>query len=211
MANIYLVRHGQSCWNLQNKFTGSVNIPLNANGRAQARALADTFAKLNLDIVYTSSLIRAQETALLALESYAKTCQFIDDQSKTIQGNLPIIVDSRLNERGYGELQGMNKDDAREKFGVEQVQLWRRAYADVPPAGESLAMTVARVNEFAEQILFEQLNSGLDIAIFAHGNSIRALHKIFLNVSESEIMQFEVATAELLHYQYIGGRFELQS
>lgn len=211
MSNLYLVRHGQSLWNLENRFTGKVNIPLSNYGREQATKLSPFFAKINLDMVFVSSLIRAQETALIALAQYSRTCQLVKTEDDILSNNLPLIIDARINERDYGELQGMNKQEIARKFGNEQVKNWRRSYAERPKNGESLADTCQRVDSFLQDVLKPQLKMQKNIAIFAHGNSIRALHKIILELSDIDIVEFEVQTGDILHYIYSGGKFEFQS
>ena len=209
MAEIYLIRHGQSCWNLANRFTGSINIPLTPKGRAEALEIADRFINIDFSHVFVSDLIRAQETALLALSTQKRTCELVES-APAIYDNLAIKTDARLNERDYGKLQGMNKDQARQEYGLEQVHSWRRAFSERPPAGESLADTVERVRPFYEHNLMPVLNAepGAKIAIFAHGNSIRALHKLFLGLSSAEIIKFELKTGAVLHYSFDGARFD---
>lgn len=211
MARVYLVRHGQSCWNLANRFTGSVNIPLTDKGRAEALEVANKFNNIDFSHVFVSSLIRAQETALLALSTQTKTCELVD-KFPAQAGNLALKIDARLNERHYGKLQGMNKDQARQEFGAEQVHSWRRAYSERPPAGESLSDTVDRVRPFYEHELMPILSAepSAKIIIFAHGNSIRALHKLFLELSPAEIINFELKTGTVLHYSFDGVRFDFQ-
>lgn len=211
MSNLYLIRHGQSLWNLENKFTGSINIPLSTFGREQAQSLCQFFASLAVDYAYTSSLIRAQETALIALADIERTCQLIKHIDELMPGNLALQFDARLDERNYGSLQGMNKTAAAKQFGAEQIKAWRRSFSSRPDNGESLADTCVRVAEFISSELQAKLDSKQNIAIFAHGNSIRAMHKLLTNTSEQAIINFEVNTAEILHYTYTGGEFELQA
>ena len=208
MHKIYLVRHGQSYWNLENKFTGSCDIALTEQGRAEAQQVAEFLKGININYAFSSSLIRAQETALLALSQQGIACQRTTTAIKT-NTVLSICADPRLNERSYGELEGLNKDAARKQYGPEQIKLWRRGYMDCPPGGESLFDTVARVQAFVNAALTSILNSedNLNIVIFAHGNSIRALHKIFTFSSDSEIIKFEVNTGQVLAYQYSNGKY----
>lgn len=207
MSKILLVRHGQSFWNLENKFTGSVDIALTDNGRQEAMNVRNVLSDWHINLAYASSLIRAQETAFLALSSQGRACERVINSQYKSTDTLPVIIDSRLDERCYGNLQGMNKDKARSEFGVEQVMNWRRSFAERPPGGESLEDTVVRVRNFVINTLVKTAEQGLNIAIFAHGNSIRALHMLFLDISEEEIMKFEVETGQILYYCYNKGRF----
>lgn len=207
MTNIFLIRHGQSFWNLENKFTGLVNIGLTSKGRQEAEIVGEKLANIKIDLAYTSQLIRAQETALIALESQKKACEFVQKDTSSFE-TLPIIIDQRLNERCYGNLQGMDKDLAREKFGSKQVHQWRRGFLDKPPEGESLFDTSNRVKAFMMDGFMSELLSRQNIAIFAHGNSIRALHMLFLQQNESQIMDFEVKTGHILKYKYNQGNFK---
>lgn len=205
MSKIFLIRHGQSYWNLENKFTGSIDIGLTDLGRKEALRVAKDLQPLDIQLAFASDLIRAQETAMIALSLQAKACQ--RTTGKIEKDTLPIIIDARLNERSYGDLQGMDKNTARQKFGSEQVHKWRRGFAERPPAGESLADTVARVNNFITEQLLSALNQYDNIAIFAHGNSIRAIHMLFTSTSENDITKFEVATGQLLSYEFVNNKF----
>lgn len=206
MSRIFLIRHGQSAWNLENRFTGAVDIALTNKGREEAKKASEMLASSTIDLAFCSNLIRAQETAVIALASQAKACQRVEN-GHFFHGTLPMVIDSRLNERSYGALQGMNKDQARAEYGDSQVQIWRRSYANRPPKGESLADTAIRVSDFVNDKLLTYLNQGMNVAIFAHGNSIRALHMLFLEIDSETIMQFEVATGQILTYEFSEEKF----
>ncbi|HEX8438408.1 2,3-bisphosphoglycerate-dependent phosphoglycerate mutase, partial [Archangium sp.] len=137
MPILALVRHGQSLWNHENRFTGFVDVPLTEKGRDEARQAARTLVGLTFDVAYTSALTRAQETLALILESLGQ--------------RVPTIRDAALNERHYGDLQGLNKEDAARRWGEDQVKKWRRSYDVPPPNGESLEMTARRVLPFYDR------------------------------------------------------------
>lgn len=182
MSILVLVRHGQSAWNLENRFTGWVDVPLSENGIKEAEKAAEKLAAYKFDVAFTSALQRAQKTLDIILE-------------KTQQTGVPIIANQALNERMYGDLQGMNKDEARKQFGEEQVKLWRRSYDIAPPNGESLKDTAARVIPFFEQQILPHIRQNKNIIIVAHGNSLRSLVMYLEKMTPEQILEFELATA----------------
>jgi 2,3-bisphosphoglycerate-dependent phosphoglycerate mutase len=160
MPLLVLVRHGQSEWNLQNRFTGETDVELTAKGRMEAWSAGDKLSGLNFAHAFTSLLVRAIETLELIL-------------SRTGQTDCPISRDRALNERNYGRLQGLNKADVTRQYGEEQVALWRRSFSARPPGGESLEDTAARVIPYFKQMIEPMLRQGRDILVVAHGNSLR--------------------------------------
>ena len=180
---LILVRHGQSIYNLENRFTGWKNVDLTQQGIDEAIQAGKILKKnnFNFDIAYTSNLIRAQETLSLIL--------------KKLSSSLTPITNEALNERDYGDLIGENKKEAADKFGKEQVQIWRRSYDTPPPGGESLKMTCDRVLPYFERILNQVLNNNT-IIISAHGNSIRAIVKKIFNYSSELILKTEIGWCE---------------
>ena len=192
---LVLVRHGQSEWNEKNLFTGWKDPGLTQKGIEEAKKAGHQLNKLglNFDIMHTSALIRAQLTG-----------QIILDVLK--QDNLETIENQALNERDYGELTGLNKDEARENFGVDQVQIWRRSYDTPPPGGESLKDTYNRVIPYFESEILH-LMKDKNVLISAHGNSLRALVKYLDNISEEDIVKLEIATGEPIFYKFTDGKF----
>ena len=187
---LVLVRHGQSDWNLKNLFTGWKDPDLTPLGITEAKH-AGTQLKargLAFDIAYTSSLVRAQHTLRLLLEELG-------------QPGLKTIREQALNERDYGDLSGLNKDDARQKWGEEQVHLWRRSYDIPPPGGESLRDTVARVLPFYCQHILPAVLSGQRVVVAAHGNSLRALVMVLDGLTPDTIPSMELATGVPLVYR----------
>ncbi|MBV8511425.1 MAG: 2,3-bisphosphoglycerate-dependent phosphoglycerate mutase [Xanthobacteraceae bacterium] len=187
---LVLVRHGQSEWNLQNLFTGWRDVGLTEKGVAEARAAGRQLKALGLrfDIAFTSALTRAQRTLDLMLEELG-------------QRSIPILRDQALNERDYGDLSGLNKDDARRKWGEEQVHVWRRSYDVAPPGGESLKDTAARVLPYYLQEILPRVLRGERTLVSAHGNSLRALVMVLDHLSPQEIVKRELATGVPLIYR----------
>jgi 2,3-bisphosphoglycerate-dependent phosphoglycerate mutase len=197
-GTLILVRHGQSEWNLKNLFTGWRDPGLTEQGIEEARATGRKLKAAGLvpDSYYTSALKRAQHTLDLILEELGVV-------------NLTIHRDQALNERDYGDLAGLNKDDAREKWGEEQVHIWRRSYDVQPPGGESLEDTAARTLPYYEQVILPELKAGRTVLVAAHGNSLRALVMAIEGLTPDEILAREIATGEPIVYR-IGadGRLE---
>ncbi len=191
MSKLVIVRHGQSEWNAQNRFTGWVDVELAPKGIEEAKKAGEKLKGFRFDKAYTSALKRAQNTLTLILES-------------TGQADLEVVKDEALNERMYGDLQGMNKDEARAQFGEEQVHIWRRSFDTPPPGGESLKGTADRVLPYFEKVIAPELKAGKDIIIAAHGNSLRALIMHLEQLSPDEILQTEVPTGQPRFYELNG-------
>jgi 2,3-bisphosphoglycerate-dependent phosphoglycerate mutase len=187
---LVLVRHGQSEWNLQNLFTGWKDPALTDKGIAEAKAAGQRMkAKgLGFDIAYTSVLSRANKTLDLILGEIGQT-------------GLQTIKDQALNERDYGDLTGLNKDDARAKWGEEQVLIWRRSYDVPPPGGESLKDTLARALPYYMKHIQPRVLRGERVIVAAHGNSLRALIMAISGLSPEEILQFELETGVPVVYR----------
>lgn len=185
MSRLVLVRHGQSEWNEKNLFTGWRDPDLTAQGVDEARRAGAALkaANMRFDIGFTSLLQRAQKTCALLLETQGQT-------------DLAVTRHEELNERDYGDLSGLNKDDAREKWGEEQVHIWRRSFDIPPPGGESLKDTAARVLPFFDATIMPLVRDGKDILIAAHGNSLRALVMQLEGLSSDAIIGVNIGTGE---------------
>ena len=196
-SNLVLVRHGQSEWNKKNLFTGWKDPELTNKGIEEAIKAGKNLKTKNIkfDIMFTSDLLRAQETGRLILEHM--------DQS-----DIQVIKNQCLNERNYGDLAGLNKDDAREKWGEEQVHVWRRSFDVPPPGGESLKDTAERVLPYFHSEIFPKVEDGLDVLIAAHGNSLRALVMELEEINSDEIVKLEIATGDPLTYEYSMGNIK---
>jgi 2,3-bisphosphoglycerate-dependent phosphoglycerate mutase len=187
MPTLVLVRHGQSLWNLENRFTGWVDVPLTDTGRAEARRAGELLRGMKFDVAYTSALSRAQETLAIVLE--------------TLGLKLPVIRDQALNERHYGDLQGLNKEELAKKYGADQVKLWRRSYDVAPPNGESLALTAKRTLPFYERAILGDLRQGKNVLVVAHGNSNRSMVMSLDKLSPEAVVALELATGAPLVYE----------
>ena len=189
--NLVLVRHGQSEWNALNLFTGWKDPGLTDQGRQEANQAGQLIQSLNLDfdVMFTSALVRAQLTGDIILNIIKQT-------------HIPTIKNQALNERNYGDLAGLNKDDARAKWGAEQVQIWRRSYDIPPPGGESLKDTGERVMPYFNQEILPLIKKGENILISAHGNSLRSMIKFLDNISDTEIVKLEIPTGAPIHFTF---------
>ena len=188
-SNLVLVRHGQSEWNKKNLFTGWKDPNLTELGVEEAIRAGKLLKTkgLSFDAMFTSDLFRAQETGRLILEQMNLS-------------NIDIIKDQNLNERNYGDLAGLNKDEARSKWGDEQVHIWRRSYDIPPPGGESLKNTAERVLPYFNNKILPKIKENLNILIAAHGNSLRALVMELEGISPEEIVKLEIATGDPIVY-----------
>ena len=225
MSLLILMRHGQSVWNAANLFTGWVNVPLSSKGIDEAVEGGRQIAHLAIDEVHTSTLIRAQMTAMLALSQHKsgktpviQTPQMVEqtsslgdvsmvDWSKTngpLEQILPVYMASELNERMYGDLQGLNKQETRDTYGDEQVKIWRRSYDVPPPNGESLELTAQRTLPYFSSAILPGLDAGKNIFVAAHGNSLRSVIMDIEGLSREEVLSLEVPTGAPIIYQRIG-------
>ncbi len=189
MAKLVLLRHGESQWNLENRFTGWVDVPLSPKGEQEARAAGQKLAGTKFDRAYTSVLTRAIDTLAIVLEVIGQT-------------GLPVEKDKALNERMYGELQGLNKTETTQKYGEQQVKIWRRSYDVRPPGGESLKDTADRVLPYFEQHIRPQILAGKNILIAAHGNSLRALVMQLDKLSREAVLELNIPTGAPLLYEF---------
>lgn len=188
--SLVLVRHGQSEWNLKNLFTGWKDPDLTEKGCAEAVHAGEILREAGLvfDVAYTSALKRAQKTLELI-------------QSELEQSTLPVIRSSALNERDYGDLTGINKEEACRRWGAEQVRIWRRSFDTAPPGGESLKMTADRVLPYYHEEILPKILEGQHVLIVAHGNSLRALIMELESLSAEQILQKELATGHPILYR----------
>ena len=189
ISTLVLVRHGQSQWNKENLFTGWKDPDLTEKGIEEAINAGKKIKQTNIifDLHYTSKLKRAQRTGNLIMQELGE--------------DVPTSENKALNERDYGDLSGLNKDDARKKWGDEQVHIWRRSYDTPPPGGESLKNTAERVLPYFENIIYLELRNQKNILISAHGNSLRALIMYLEKISEDEIVKLEIATGQPIVYK----------
>ena len=182
MTTLVLIRHGQSLWNAENKFTGWTDIGLSEKGIEEAEEAGKKLENVPFDVVHTSALIRAQKTAEIIIKKNKK--------SKKI----PVYKDKRLNERHYGSLQGLNKKETAEKYGAEQVHIWRRSFDVPPPDGESLKMNAERTIPYFKENIIQDLKKGKNVLVSAHGNSLRSIVMYIENISKEDVVKLEIET-----------------
>ena len=188
MGTLILIRHGQSQWNLENRFTGWVDVPLTDAGREEARRGAALIRHLTFDRAFTSALQRAQETLRIVLETIG-------------QPHVPVEKDAALNERHYGDLQGLNKAETAKQFGDRQVLIWRRSYDVAPPHGESLKDTAARALPYFDAKILPLVKAGKAILVAAHGNSLRAIIMELDHLTKEQILELNLATGAPIIYE----------
>ncbi len=188
MSRLVLLRHGESQWNLENRFTGWVDVPLSPKGKEEAKAAGEKLRGYRFDRAFSSVLARANDTLRIVLEVLGQT-------------GIPIEKDKALNERMYGELQGLNKAETAKKFGDEQVKIWRRSFDVRPPGGESLKDTAERVLPYYEARIKPWLAKGETILIAAHGNSLRALVMQLDQLTREQVLELNIPTGAPLCYE----------
>ena len=197
MADLILIRHGQSVWNAENRFTGWTDVDLSDKGVKEAEEAGIELRDQVIDVIHTSDLIRAKRTAEIVI--LANVCS-----KETVTKS-----DWRLNERNYGSLQGLNKAETAEKHGAEQVRIWRRSFDVAPPEGESLEMTAKRTIPYFEEEIRPDLESGMSVLVSAHGNSLRSIVMHIEGISPNDIVSFEIQTGVPRYYDYSDGKLSL--
>ncbi|MEX2244011.1 MAG: 2,3-diphosphoglycerate-dependent phosphoglycerate mutase [Fimbriimonadaceae bacterium] len=180
MPKLILIRHGQSLWNLENRFTGWIDVPLTPKGEVEARQAAAKIKEIAVDVAYTSALTRAQETLRVIMQANGLS--------------VPVIRDQALNERDYGDLSGLNKAETAAKYGDEQVHTWRRSYDVAPPGGESLKDTRDRTLPFFERAIMGDVRQGKSVLVVAHGNSNRSIVMALESLTPEQIVKVELPT-----------------
>lgn len=212
MVKLVLIRHGQSIWNLENRFTGWADVPLSSQGIKQAQKAGELLKKYSFPITFTSELMRAQETLFEILNINENENKFFriheihKEKYNRFLSSHPefaytkIYVSESLNERDYGDLEGKNKDDAREEFGDEQVHIWRRSYDVAPPRGECLKDTAKRTLPYLKKTILPVLHQG-NVLIAAHGNSLRSIIMELEQLSAEEILNVEIPTGTPIVYE----------
>jgi len=194
MTILVLIRHGQSVWNATNRFTGWTDVELSEKGEGEAATAGEQLAEVSFDVVHTSALIRAQKTAEIVMSK------------NRVSGEIPTKQDERLNERNYGDLQGLNKAETAEIHGAEQVHIWRRSFDVPPPGGESLEMTAERTIPYFVEEIIPNLEAGMNVLVAAHGNSLRSIVMQIENISPEEITKLEIPTGVPMCYKFDNGK-----
>ncbi|XP_030541408.1 2,3-bisphosphoglycerate-dependent phosphoglycerate mutase 1 [Rhodamnia argentea] len=220
-AALILIRHGESLWNEKNLFTGCVDVPLTNKGIEEAIHAGQRISNIPIDMIFTSALIRAQMTAMLAMTQHRckKVPMILHDESEqarlwskvfsedTKEQSIPVVTAWQLNERMYGELQGLNKQETAERYGKEQVHEWRRSYDIPPPNGESLEMCAERAVAYFKEQIEPQLLAGKNVMIAAHGNSLRSIIMYLDKLTSQEVISLELSTGVPMLYIFKEGKF----
>ncbi len=188
MAKLILLRHGQSVWNLENRFTGWIDVPLSEQGEREAEEAGGLIRDIKIDVAFTSVLIRAIETLNIALKAAG-------------QEGIPIHYDQAVNERMYGDLQGLNKADTAAQYGGEQVKLWRRSYDVAPPNGESLKDTAARTLPYFRDVILPEVRAGKNVLVSAHGNSLRAIVMELDKLTKEQVLELNIPNGVPIVYE----------
>ena len=194
MTILVLIRHGQSVWNATNRFTGWTDVELSEKGEIEAATAGEQLADVRFDVVHTSALIRAQRTAEIVMNK------------NRVSGEISTKQDERLNERHYGDLQGLNKAETAEIHGTEQVHIWRRSFDVPPPGGESLEMTAERTIPYFVEEIMPNLSSGMNVLVAAHGNSLRSIVMHIEDISPEDITSLEIPTGVPMYYKFDDGK-----
>ena len=194
MTILVLIRHGQSVWNATNRFTGWTDVELSQKGEIEAATAGEQLADVRFDVVHTSALMRAQRTAEIVMSK------------NRVSGEIPTNQDERLNERHYGDLQGLNKAETAEIHGAEQVHIWRRSFDVPPPGGESLEMTAERTIPYFVEEIIPDLGSGMNVLVAAHGNSLRSIVMYIEAISPEDITSLEIPTGVPMYYKFDDGK-----
>ncbi|MEB3278190.1 MAG: 2,3-bisphosphoglycerate-dependent phosphoglycerate mutase [Lyngbya sp.] len=217
MSQLILLRHGQSLWNASNRFTGWVDVPLSERGRAEATIASCKLRNYRVQVCFTSMLMRALETAVICLTECDEICEGKipiikhnaddpqwhgwDQYGGDVNDELPIIPSAALDERYYGNLQGLNKAETAEKFGQDKVYLWRRSFSERPPGGESLEDTMNRTLPFFKDRILAHLKTGDNVLVSAHGNSLRSIVMYLDNLPPEDIPELELKTGVPIVYE----------
>ncbi|MDJ0651671.1 MAG: 2,3-bisphosphoglycerate-dependent phosphoglycerate mutase [Simkaniaceae bacterium] len=224
-AKLILLRHGKSDWNQKNRFTGWVDVPLSKEGIIEAQKAGRAISHIPIDVIFISSLIRAQMTAMIAMTEHAsdKTpillhqgegkfdawAKIYDPKAK--EQMIPVYQSWEMNERMYGTLQGRDKDKTREKFGADQVNIWRRSFDTPPPDGESLKMTADRSIPYFKNKIMPLLKEGENVLVSAHGNSLRSIVMYLDNLSKENVVTLEIPTGAPLCYSFEKERWKKET
>lgn len=212
-AKLIIIRHGQSVWNLENRFTGWIDVVLSEKGVEEAKLAGDTLKDYKFDVAFTSNLIRANQTLfeILKLNKHNQKYRKIHDEKKSewyskfteVESDnqyLNVYFSEKLNERYYGDLQGLNKEETKQKYGEEQLKLWRRSFDIAPPNGESLKDNSKRTLPYFKKNILPYLKDGKTVLIVAHGNSLRSIIKYIEKLTPEKIVEYELETGVPIEY-----------
>lgn len=219
MSKLILIRHGESLWNKLNLFTGWVDVPLSERGIEEALKAGELLKGWRIDVVFTSELVRAIQTAMLVMSKNTSGVPKIEHEKGKMKdwgivygehgkNYIPVYKSWHLNERYYGKLQGFNKDEAKKIYGEEQVLLWRRSYDIAPPGGESLKDTAERTIPYFKKKIIPELEKGKNVLVSAHGNSLRSIVMHIEKLTKEQVLRLNIPTGVPLVYEYSEGKLE---
>ncbi|EHR78003.1 phosphoglyceromutase [Thermococcus litoralis DSM 5473] len=219
MSKLILIRHGESLWNKLNLFTGWVDVPLSERGIEEALKAGELLKEWKIDVVFTSELVRAIQTAMLVMSKNTSGVPKIEHENGKMKdwgivygehgkNYVPVYKSWHLNERYYGKLQGFNKDEAKKIYGEEQVLLWRRSYDIAPPGGESLKDTAERTIPYFKEKIIPELEKGKNVLVSAHGNSLRSIVMHIEKLTKEQVLKLNIPTGVPLIYEYSEGKLE---
>ncbi|WP_042701496.1 2,3-bisphosphoglycerate-dependent phosphoglycerate mutase [Thermococcus sp. PK] len=219
MSKLILIRHGESLWNKLNLFTGWVDVPLSERGIEEALNAGELLKEWKIDVVFTSELVRAIQTAMLVMSKNTSGVPKIEHENGKMKdwgivygehgkNYVPVYKSWHLNERYYGKLQGFNKDEAKKIYGEEQVLLWRRSYDVAPPGGESLKDTAERTIPYFKEKIIPELEKGKNVLVSAHGNSLRSIVMHIEKLTKEQVLKLNIPTGVPLVYEYSEGKLE---
>jgi len=219
MSKLILIRHGESLWNKLNLFTGWVDVPLSERGIEEALNAGELLKEWKIDVVFTSELVRAIQTAMLVMSKNTSGVPKIEHENGKMKdwgivygehgkNYVPVYKSWHLNERYYGKLQGFNKDEAKKIYGEEQVLLWRRSYDVAPPGGESLKDTAERTIPYFKEKIIPELEKGKNVLVSAHGNSLRSIVMHIEKLTKEQVLRLNIPTGVPLVYEYSEGKLE---
>ncbi|WP_087037706.1 2,3-bisphosphoglycerate-dependent phosphoglycerate mutase [Thermococcus litoralis] len=219
MSKLILIRHGESLWNKLNLFTGWVDVPLSERGIEEALKAGELLKEWKIDVVFTSELVRAIQTAMLVMSKNTSGVPKIEHENGKMKdwgivygehgkNYVPVYKSWHLNERYYGKLQGFNKDEAKKIYGEERVLLWRRSYDIAPPGGESLKDTAERTIPYFKEKIIPELEKGKNVLVSAHGNSLRSIVMHIEKLTKEQVLKLNIPTGVPLVYEYSEGKLE---
>lgn len=215
MSKLIVGRHTETIFNYESIFSGCIDIPLSSNGINQAVAMLDSIYAEDIDVVFTSKLLRAQETAAILMQAYyeAKKCRypvfvenFVKDNSVEDKRYIPVFSDQRLNERSYGILEGLDKKQVEEEYGKQQLFAWRRGWSEAPEGGESLCNVCNRVHQFLDEVIIPLLEKKKNVLIICHQNSMRAIKIIVDGIKHENVEHIEFKNGQFLSFNYFSGK-----
>ncbi|ALV62798.1 2,3-bisphosphoglycerate-dependent phosphoglycerate mutase [Thermococcus sp. 2319x1] len=219
MSKLILIRHGESLWNKLNLFTGWVDVPLSERGIEEALKAGELLRGWKIDVVFTSELVRAIQTAMLVMSKNTSGVPKIEHENGKMKdwgivygeygkNYVPVYKSWHLNERYYGKLQGFNKDEAKKIYGEDKVLLWRRSYDIAPPGGESLKDTAERTIPYFKEKILPELEKGKNVLVSAHGNSLRSIVMHIEKLTKEQVLKLNIPTGVPLVYEYSKGKLE---